>query len=72
MTKDHKRIHKFITKYIATHGYPPGMLTIGTALKLSKGSVRQMLNIMVKNGYLERRKQPQIGAYRPVDKPFAL
>lgn len=67
MTKDHKRIHKFITKYIATHGYPPGMHTIGKSLKLTKDAVRHALNTMVKNGSLERRKRPQMGIFYPVD-----
>lgn len=67
MTKDHKRIHTFIKKHISTHGYAPGMNTIAGALNLSKGSVRQMLNIMLKNGYVTKIKQIQVGIYHPVD-----
>lgn len=54
-------------KFKKKHGYPPGALLIGKEVGMSKESVRQMIGIMVKNGYLQHQKTVQAGAYHPVD-----
>ena len=57
LTKRQEDILKYIKKYIVSHGYPPTVREIGTALNISSpATIHAHLNKLVEKKYIKKDK----------------